>query len=304
MKLLPVFISGFFLGSFVLTACDKIENPIDLVDEGPDTTGISHQFNDTTWNDTIGNFKRIVLEDYTGHTCGNCPAASIAAENLHNQYGDTLLVAAIHAGGFAAPDADYPADYRTEAGTDYDNFFKVSTLGNPNGLINRRGYTAQDPAQSVVPYPSWGTKLSELTSDPSYMNSPVKLKVRNIYNTEKRINSINVQGEVQLSLTGSYEMVAWVLESGIVSSQKDYSKPAGQQKVTDYVHNHVLRKSYPGTWGDAVITGQATAGDKFEKTFSFEMDNEWNVANSEILIVLYDVSNREIIQAAKVKIGS
>ena len=61
--------------------------------------------------DTLGNgpggpsdgIRKILLEDYTGHKCPNCPEAAVEAHNLKLAYGDSLVIMAVHAGVFAEP---------------------------------------------------------------------------------------------------------------------------------------------------------------------------------------------------------
>jgi hypothetical protein len=48
--------------------------------------------------------KKVLVEDYTGHTCGNCPAAArMLNDTIKPLYGDRLIVLGIHAGYFAEP---------------------------------------------------------------------------------------------------------------------------------------------------------------------------------------------------------
>ena len=84
--------------------------------------------------------KRVLLEDYTGHTCPNCPTAGKLARDLKDQYPDQLIVMAVHAGWFARtyPESGvaqlFDYDFRTSAGTEWDAFFGNGNAGNPNGL--------------------------------------------------------------------------------------------------------------------------------------------------------------------------
>jgi len=51
-----------FAFSIVITSCDVLEGPFD------------EQVNNNI--DTTKPLRKILLEDYTGHTCGNCPCAA------------------------------------------------------------------------------------------------------------------------------------------------------------------------------------------------------------------------------------
>ena len=45
--------------------------------------------------------RNVLIEDFTGQRCVNCPAATKKIEELHSQYGDRIIPVAIHSGPFA-----------------------------------------------------------------------------------------------------------------------------------------------------------------------------------------------------------
>src|SRR5690606_27366869 len=107
---------------------------------GDTTTGTSFIIKD---NSAIADSRKALLEDYTGHTCGNCPAAAESAHQLAEQYGDKLVLMAVHAGFFSRlKNPDYLTSYTTSVGNDWDGSkgFGVSAVGNPNGMVNRKAY--------------------------------------------------------------------------------------------------------------------------------------------------------------------
>ncbi|MCE3259577.1 MAG: outer membrane protein Omp28, partial [Bacteroidetes bacterium] len=90
------------------------------------------------------NTRKVLIEDYTGHQCGNCPNAAVVAESLHEKYGDKVVIIAVHAGFFARTNAtEFPTSYTCQVGNDWDSKnggFGVSAAGNPNGMINRKNF--------------------------------------------------------------------------------------------------------------------------------------------------------------------
>ena len=89
--------------------------------------------------------KKVLIEDFTGHLCPNCPDAARELEAIHDIYGDQIIAIAIHVSkSFARP---YPAsqapnfqyDFRTNWGTNWDAFYGISNAGLPRGMINRVG---------------------------------------------------------------------------------------------------------------------------------------------------------------------
>ena len=47
--------------------------------------------------------RTVLLEDFTGQNCVNCPAAHRTIEALEQQYGSHLIAVSIHAGHFGIP---------------------------------------------------------------------------------------------------------------------------------------------------------------------------------------------------------
>src|SRR5204862_7030097 len=94
--------------------------------------------------------RKILIEDYTGFKCGNCPAgASILYNQLKPIYGNDLITIAVHASPSNtftepsppaslppnAPAGSYSTDFRTPAGEAWLAFFNVSA--NRNGMVSR-----------------------------------------------------------------------------------------------------------------------------------------------------------------------
>ena len=65
----------------IITSCDIVEGPY-LTDEA--ITPI-----DTTTNSYV---KKVLVEDFTGHLCPNCPDAARELDAIHGIYGDQLMM--------------------------------------------------------------------------------------------------------------------------------------------------------------------------------------------------------------------
>ena len=119
-------------------SCDIIEEPfITVQDEVSDSCESFSFFNGSQ---TIARSEKSYLEDYTGHTCGNCPRAAEKAYELQEIYGDQLVIISVHAGFFSNTNTSYPSDFTSNTGDTWDNLFGNSNAGNPNGMVNRMNY--------------------------------------------------------------------------------------------------------------------------------------------------------------------
>ena len=133
--------------SFVLLlfSCDKVKEPFIEKNNLPQDT---HQV-----------VQKVLIEDFTGHRCGNCPRAHEKIEELHGIYGDKIITIAIHSGYFAmpAPASGYPADYRCTEGNEITNLYGVTDY--PTGMVNRKEVNSQ----KLLAYSDWGSVIADLT---------------------------------------------------------------------------------------------------------------------------------------------
>ena len=123
------------LASIVLAwGCDKIEaNENGLYEEYAGSA--------ITWSEgtsiTTNAGKRVFLEKYTGPKCPNCPTADDSIHSAQRQFGNRLVVVAIHDySSFGRPLGEI--DLRTEKGDNWSSYFGVRNAGSyPSAIINR-----------------------------------------------------------------------------------------------------------------------------------------------------------------------
>ena len=263
---------------FVLAiSCDYVSEPFqDNGGGGPIDT-----------NDVV--MRNILIEDYTGQKCNNCPRATDAIKVIKglNGYEGRVVSIAIHTGFFADPKAPpFDADFRTDEGNALESFFKPS--GYPTGMVNRVDYPA--PFKS---YTSWADETSAFIE----MEADLSLDISANFDSGSRQVSISVDSEVFNEIVGDFNIVLLLAEDSIVSPQVT---PTGND--LDYVHNYVLRKSSNSIWGDSYITGSATEGTKLNYTGTITIENEWREDHCRIIAFVYSTTNQEVIQVNEIKL--
>lgn len=277
--------------SLAWVACDKISNPLPKKDAS--ATALVDTTKTVTKTNTNNTFRKVLIEDYTGHKCGNCPQAATEAENIKNTMGDSALVLAVHAGFFAKTDANYPTNYTTNAGNDWDasTGFGVGLAGNPNGMVNRMNY----PSNHIKGYTTW----KNLAQQEVKKLMMVKIDLTTKYDsTSKGINAY-VKTTFLQSLSGSYFLNIVYFEDGIVGKQKFYT-PA--KDSAGYIFNHVLRGDLNGSWGESIATNPV-AGAIVSKTYlNNALPSIVNDKKTHVLVFVYNNTSKEIIQAEEVKI--
>ena len=78
--------------------------------------------------------KKVVLEEFTGISCGWCPDGHTIAQNIQNNNPENVFLINIHQGGFSNPGNGQP-DFRTPFGNALAG--QVGANFYPSGTINR-----------------------------------------------------------------------------------------------------------------------------------------------------------------------
>lgn len=279
--------------AFVIS-CDKIDEPYVKVIESIDTAACPiPEFPALT-----GVTKRVLLEDYTGHTCVNCPSAAILAHDLKVSNGDKMVLLAVHAGFFAKPTSggDFTYDFRSEAGTAWDDFFKVGLVGNPNGMINRIGFSQSTHIKSP---PAWGAAVSNaLTTEPL-----LDLQMINEYDSIERKLCTHIKTSFITSLDKNLKLIVVLTESGIVKPQKNNDPNSGVTPVIiDYVHNHVLRTAITTTWGSTIAAKGTANPESVVNSYKYILIDEYVPENCSVVAFVYDDDTKEVLQVVEVDV--
>ena len=283
----------------LMSACDKVTDPRIAGAADPNKLVGS---NFTTNTNSPANIRKVLVEDYTGHTCGNCPLAANVAYSLSNQFPNSVVVMAVHAGNYAAVDnADgYPAYYGTPAGEKWflnpSSGFGFQTAGNPNGMINRKVY----PGSSLIEsYTKWfSTVYYSQQNDLNVLN----FNMTTFYDPSIRALNLDISTKLVATYTNNIMMSAGILEDSIVGPQKDYRY--FPDRVANYTFNHMLRGTFKNApYGDLLVKAPANSGDTAHIRFvGLTLDASFNVNHMWAIVFAYDAQTLEVLQAEKVRI--
>jgi len=287
LKYLFAFIGAF---SITLTSCDVMEEPFMNLQQEVSDSCEAFIFTHRTNNPT----RKVLLEDYTGHRCGNCPVAAEKAAELKEIYGDQLVTLAVHAGFFAEPSGSYfTNDFRTDTGEEWDTYFGISAAGNPNGMVNRSGYPGLD---HILPDSQWAQMVEEQIQLPT----TIGLQLMASYNETANLICVDVQTEILQSVSAPLRLNLILTESGIIAYQKNYD--ADPVKIPDYEHNHMMRKSLTGAWGQSLGQENYAIGDYLVNRYSTEIDETWNVNKMSVIAFVSNADTYEVLQAEEIHI--
>ena len=232
----------------------------------------------------------VLLEEFTGKGCTQCPKGSREIENLLTLFPDNLVVVSIHAGPFANP-ASYPLlgpnDLRAPQSQDLFNLLSP-VLFYPTGAVNRTPVIG-DMQLSLN---QWASAISShLETEPA-----IDLSIERNYIPDTRELEVTVSGIGKQPLSGDIRLSIMLTESNIIDAQDDLE--AGGI-VLDYVHRHVLRDMMTPSHGITLFNSIST-GQTFNQTFTTTIPAEWNADNMEIIAFVSNVqgSSFPVLQAA------
>jgi len=284
-KIIYLIFGVFVTVMLVTTACDKIEPPY-MEDNGGGVIA-----------DTV---RKVLFEDYTGHECVNCPSAHKTLEDLHNVYGDRLIVIAEHIGYFAEPrPAPFDYDFRTSEGTEMSTFFGASAAPLPKGMVNRKKINGS----YLIDKGEYGSAIS-LAIDSMPVLPDIYIQLSATYNSTDSLIGVEVKLTALTNLlAGKYNLSVLATESKIIQPQKNNDPNIGNvPEIDDFEHNHVLRGAINTTWGEEITNGVITKGQTFTKSYSsYKIGNDWNPDNIHIVAFVYyaDGSNNKVVIQAE-----
>lgn len=284
-RALLFFFLVYSLSIFFNTSCDKIETP--LIPQNVDTiiTNIS-VWDDTSYSELSQDYRIVLVEEYTGHTCQNCPDGAREIEQLIENYPGRLMAISIHAGFFAEPlsnsDSSYSTDFRTSVGNTYYDFF--GPLPNPVAFISRIQYNGN----IQVNLAGWEPAFNSISNDPPI----AQLDLTNLYSDSLNAIRTTIDVKWNQSVSEDMKLQVFLVEDHVIDWQKD-----GPDDIPDYDHKHVLRTSLNGIWGEPITTALDAS---YEYTLS--LDSAWDPDNCEVIAYIYDPNTFEVFQCNYVSV--
>lgn len=204
--------------------------------------------------------RNVLLEEFTGQFCPNCPEGHQVIESLEEQYGESLIVVSIHAGYFGLAE---PYGLMTPYGDDYANRWNIEAY--PSAVIDR--------VTGALKRSDWPTAVrNEIGRE-----TPVQLSLTAEVSDDNA--SINVFTTIvsTVEMTGTLQL--WVVENDIVAMQQD-----GNTIIPNYVHNNVFRAPVNGVWGENM---ELTKNQVQYVSNSVAVQEAWDLENVRIVGFFY-----------------
>lgn len=211
---------------------------------------------------TTAQKKNILLEEFTGINCGNCPDGHLMAKTLQRSHPDNVYIVAIHSGHYAEPSGEELPDFRIDAGEELDSRFEAYKSGYPCGMINRRIFDGE--TLRVINRGQWTKSAKEIRLEDALVN----LLLTSSFDASTNLISIQVEGYCTTDINSELTPMLNVLWTQ--SNIKGYQNGGGAG--FEYNHMHMLRGYITPTSGEAIDNFKK--GMFFEKTYTFTLPSE------------------------------
>ncbi|MBR1593875.1 MAG: Omp28 family outer membrane lipoprotein [Alloprevotella sp.] len=257
----------FCVALCTLAACDEIKEDERFSDEPVTFTPL----------------KNVLIEDFTGQNCLNCPNAAGATHALQKLYGEEHVIAvAIHGGDMKMPlPATNPLQLATEQGDEYNTHWNIASW--PAGMVDRTG---------VREYTTWSAEAVKRMQ----LTSPVEMEASLFADNaaEIKADSVTLQVTVTAEDAAEGKIQVWLVEDDITAMQR---MPDGSLNA-NYVHQHVFRTSVNNPYGDDFSIAK---GENQTLKFGCVLSPTWKRENMGIVAFIFNDKDG-VVQAVRGKL--
>jgi len=223
--------------------------------------------------------KTVLIKDFTGARCVNCPAAAEYAHNLQHQLDeDHIFIMSVHAGYLAQPIGSFP-NFLTEEGTEWYNNHDSNPLFAVDHVALMDGNTFNE---GQIDAPVAAALEEEQTFE---------IVVDRQFDEASRQLQVNVKVIALADLDGEFYITACLVEDHITGWQ---TTPAGVDKEYDF--RNVFRGTLNGAYGQE-LEGPGVY------SYITEINADYNADECYLMVYVYDKSQGDkILQTAVKKI--
>lgn len=215
--------------------------------------------------------RAILIEDFTGQRCINCPTGTEIIHGIVETYGeDNVIAVGIHSGPLGFAGNSKTVGLMTDTGNEYyTRWDKENKMGQPWVIFNRK--TSPDSH-----YNNWAAMVGTIISEKANLS----VKIANAYDAATRTLTTTV-GADGVNGTVNGKLQVWIVEDGVPALQM---MPDGSANK-EYIHNHVFRAAVNGTWGEDVTVKE---GETTTKQYQYVLPEAWNADNIAIVAFVYN----------------
>lgn len=291
-----------------LTSCDKVENAY----EDQATIDLDTTLYPGLWQDYLDNdypvFSQnpntdinVLLEDYTGHTCNNCPTAATEAHTIHENNPDRIFVASIHVDPGAAlsfqaatSSGSYSTDHTNPDAIAYGETFQngYNFIGNPQGTVNRKVVDGK----MFDFYGTWQSRATDIIN-----TNDLKFNLQSEFNFFETTNGGFLHVEAEKLTTENIEIntVVYVIQDTLT----DWQLMPNNTSNEFYLHRDKHLGSIDGNaFGIPTFDPDDPEGTKKVIDYSYEVPSDLTPENLHFLVYVFNTETYEVLHVIKQKL--
>jgi len=230
--------------------------------------------------------KIVLLEEFTGVRCANCPAGTLLAEQLASEYEGQVIIVSIHSGFFSIP---YPnaENFKIEAGVQIENLLSQAAVY-PSAAISRQLF--ENETRRIITDNQWNNSIKAILAEPALASISVNTLD---FDMEQLVLSTTVK--FLESIESTVKLSVMLIEDNIISPQN-----VDGVKVDDYIHKHVLRTMLT-PFNGILLDTSAEKDRTFQNEFALsDFEANWNVDNMHIVAFVHSSgSSLNVLNAIK-----
>lgn len=309
----------------VIASCDKVKNayPANPVSSTLDWSlypdgDSAYYVSQGLWPTFTANTntqRNVLIEDFTGHQCVNCPASTANMEQLIATNPEHIFGLAIHAGptgltGFQVTSSEYTEVLYCDAGLEIGKHFGQDIpgstfLGNPAFCVNRVIANNQFTSNA-------GSAIANKTN--SCLSSTLKVNIQAVTNYFASTRGLFLHAEVDkidASITSDLAVAVALVEDSLIARQLVPANPTWDPDGTPgdpdlshcdginetYKHRDILRGFIDGrTFGKVLTATDLAPSGKYLVNYSYRLPDQYNPDNMKLYIYVFDKTTQEIYQ--------
>lgn len=261
--------------------------------------------------------RKVVLEEYSGSECGNCPQGIVAIENLERLYGEQFIPVAVRT---------YSGDPLGLGMESYSEFLGCDKVGAPSGRINR-GNVLFPMIVSEDTYHFSGTGIANPTTGAdevcwldevqALMAQPVEADVALAATYDPETREVKLESKVRSALdcdNQNISLFAVIVENGLTTYQANYFSTVddpifgdwgkggayGTTTVYPMTANDVARATFGTTFNGTggLVPAAMASGQEYTATMTGSLPaTVENPANCKAVVMMIDANTDRVINA-------
>lgn len=244
---------------------------------------------DTTYEDAsnipAAEPHEVLVEEFTGQSCTNCPAAHENLEKIREEHDNRVNVIGLYYEGIGQtkPPTGAKYDLRQPESKEIANTVYGGVNSIPSAGVER---FSPSGAGIKLAQAEWVNAITTRLAVPT----PVNIKIDSRYNAADRIDSVKIMLSYTGTVSYSHNLCIAVLEDSIIDKQEYPSThPIYPEENPNYVFTNVFRKMVTGSIsGDAVLPSIPSKGPGrvIIRNYTYKVPEEYNPDHCRIVAYL------------------